>query len=185
MKSFKEFLTESAKTYKFKIRVAGELPEHFVDHMKSNLAKYEVLNLSAGKTTPITEKPLDFPRLQNMEVTHYEVELKYPATSHVLERYLVDNCSIDHSRIIVRGENDPIEAQQEEKDDKPYEALLTTEELGGESAQESVGEGRVMNLLKELEVARKERDINPIESAVKGESKVMDSKENNTAVIGS
>ena len=89
MKSFKEFLTESAKTYKFKVRVAGELPEGFVDHMKANLAKYEVIKLSAGKTTPISERPLDFPRLQNMEVTHYEVELKYPATSQVLAEYLV------------------------------------------------------------------------------------------------
>ena len=184
MKSFKEILTESTKTYKFKIRVAGELPEHFVDHMKANLAKYEVINLSAGKTTPITEKPLDFPQLQNMEVTHYEVELKYPATSHILEHYLVNNCSIPHSHLIVRGENDPVELQQEEKDDKPYEAILTTEELGGESAQESVGNDRVMSLLKELEVARKEREIDPVESAVKGESKVMDDKENSTSVIG-
>ena len=170
MKSFKEFLTESAKTYKFKVRVAGELPEHFVDHMKANLAKYEVINLSAGKTTPITEKPLDFPRLQNMEVTHYEVELKYPATAHILERYLVDNCSIDHSRIIVRGENDPVEAQQEVNDDKPYEALLATQDMGGESAQESVGDSRVMSLLKELEVARKEREIDPMAGAPKGET---------------
>jgi hypothetical protein len=169
MKSFKEFLTESAKTYKFKIRVAGELPEGFADRMKANLAKYEVIKLSAGKRAPISEKPLDFPRLQNMEVTHYEVELKYPATSYILERYLVDNCSIDHSLIIVRGENDPIDAQQEEKEDKPYESLLATEDMGGESAQADVGNDRVMNLLKELEVARKEREIDPMAGAPKGE----------------
>jgi hypothetical protein len=169
MKSFKEFLTESAKTYKFKIRVAGELPEGFVDHMKANLAKYEVIKLSAGKRAPITAKPADFPRLQNMEVTHYEVELTYPVTSHILERYLVDNCSIDHSRLIVRGENDPIEAQQEEKEEKPYESLLTTADMGGESAQAAVGSDRIMSLLKELEVARKEREIDPMEAAPKGE----------------
>ena len=169
MKSFNEFLTESAKTYNFKIRVAGVLPEDFVDHMKSNLEKYEVINLSAGKTTPIMEKPLDFPQLQNMEVTHYEVELKYPVTAHVLEHYLVDNCSVSHSHFIVRGEGDPVEMQQAEKDNKPYEAVLNTEELGGESAQEEVGDARIMSLLKELEVARKERAIDPMEGAPKGE----------------
>jgi hypothetical protein len=171
MKSFKEFLTESAKTYKFKIRVAGELPEGFVDHMKANLAKYEVIKLSAGKRAPITAKPADFPRLQNMEVTHYEVELTYPVTSHILERYLVDNCSIDHSRLIVRSEGDPVEAQQEETaaDNKPYEALLATADMGGESAQADVGGQRIMSLLKELEVARKEREIDPMAGAPKGE----------------
>jgi len=97
MKSFTQFLTESEKTYNFKIRVAGALPEGFVDQMELNLNKFEVVKLSPGKTTPITEKPLDFPQLQNMEVTHYDVELKYPTTSHMLEKYLVDNCSITHS----------------------------------------------------------------------------------------
>ena len=53
MKKFTEFLTESQKTYKFKVRVAGELPEKFEDHMEMNLNKYEVINMSAGKSTPI------------------------------------------------------------------------------------------------------------------------------------
>ena len=172
MKSFNEFLTESAKTYKFKVRVAGELPEGFVDHMKANLAKYEIINLSAGKSTPITERPLDFPNLQNMEVTHYEVELKYPATSQVLTEYLVNSCSVDRGHLIIRGDGDPIEMQQDEAEDsKPYESLLNTEDMGGESAQESVGDGHVMNLLKELEVARKDRTIDPIESVASGETK--------------
>ena len=37
MKKFTEFLTESQKTYKFKVRVAGELPEKFEDHMESSI----------------------------------------------------------------------------------------------------------------------------------------------------
>ena len=68
MKTFAQFLTESEKTYKFFIRVAGEVPEGFVDTMETNLNKYEVVKLSTGKRTPITEKPMDFPQLQNMEV---------------------------------------------------------------------------------------------------------------------
>ena len=185
MKKFTEFLTESQKTYKFKVRVAGELPEKFEDHMETNLNKYEVINMSAGKTTPIMEKPADFPQLQNMEVTTYEVELKYPTTSHILEQYLVQCCGVPHSHIVVRGEFDPIEEQQAEKDDSPYEAKLTTEDMGGESAQESVGGARIMDLLKELEIARKEREIDPMESAPKGESADIKDSENSKAVIGS
>ena len=53
--------------------------------------------------------------------------------------------------------NEPQEEYQEETSSDVYVAKLTVEELEGESAQDSVGENQVMNLLKELEVARKEK----------------------------
>lgn len=184
MKTFKSFLTESEKTYKFFVRVAGDLPEGFVDKMERNLNKYELLKLSAGKRTPIQEKPMDFPQLQNCEVTHYDVELKYPVTSHILEYYLVNCCDISHSHITVRGEHDPIERQQSEKTDEPYESILNTEDMGGESAQQDVAGARVMDLLKELETARKEREIDPMEGAPKGESADISDDVNTKAVVG-
>ena len=185
MKTFAQFLTESEKTYKFFIRVAGEVPEGFEDKMEASLNKYEVKSLSSPKRTPISEKPLDFPQLQNMEVTHWEAELKYPTTAHMLEQYLCAGCDCPHSHLIVRGEFDPIEEQQPPKTDEPYEAKLTTEDMGGESAQQEVGGNRVMDLLKELETARKEREIDPMEGAPTGESKDIGDTENTKAVIGS
>jgi len=184
MKTFKSFLTESEKTYKFFVRVAGDLPEGFVDKMERNLNKYELLKLSAGKRTPIQEKPMDFPQLQNCEVTHYDVELKYPVTSHILEYYLVNCCDISHSHLTVRGEHDPIERQQSEKTDEPYESILNTEDMGGESAQQDVAGARVMDLLKELETARKEREIDPMEGAPKGEGADISDDVNTKAVVG-
>lgn len=185
MKSFSEYLMESKKSYKFKIRVAGELPEGFADKLETNLKKYEVLNLSSGKKTPIQETPMDFPALQNMEVTTYEVELSYPVTSHILEQYLVSNCSVPHSHLNVRGEFDPIEELQKPADESPYETLLDKEDMGGESAQKSAGETRVMDLLKELETARKEREIDPATGVKPGQSKKMDDKQNTKSVVGS
>lgn len=185
MKTFKEFLLESQKTYKFKIRVAGELPEGFESKLKTSLEKFEVINLSSGKRAPITERPLDFPRLQNVEVTTFEAEVKYPTPSAILEKYLVDNCAISHSYITVRGEFDPIEEIQSKEEPTEYTTLLATEDMGGESAQESVGGNRVMELLKELETARKEREIDPMEGAPKGESKDIDEKQNAKSPIGS
>ena len=187
MKNFKDFLTESKKTYKYMIRVAGELPEGFEDKLKVNLKKFDLVNISGPKRTPITEKPLDFPQLQNMEVHHFEAEVNYPTTAHVLERYLVDNCVIDHSHIIVRGENDPVEEQQGEIDEKPYEAKLETEELeqADPDAQKTVGDNRVMELLKELETARKERDNDPAAGAPVGESADIGTDENTKSPVGS
>lgn len=157
MKSFAEYLTESKKTYPFKVGVAGELPEGFEDRMKMGLEKYGLAELKKGKKTPIQERPLDFPHLQNMEVTYFETQLNYPTTVQVLQDYLSDLCSVDRGHLIVRNPNEPQEQYQEAKTDETYETMLTKEDMGGTSAQESVGSNRVMELLKELETARKER----------------------------
>jgi len=186
MKQFVEYLTEAKKTYKFKVRIAGELPENYADRLESALTKYEIVGISAGKKTPISEKPLDFPQLQNMEVTHYDVEVSYPVTAFVLEQYLVTETGVGHSHIIVRGEGDPVESyQQDASEEKPYESFLNTEDLGGESAQSEVGENRVMDLLKELETARKERDIDPVEGIKPGESKDISNEQQTKSPIGS
>lgn len=185
MKTFKELLLESQKTYKFKIRVAGDLPEGFEDRLKTHMKKFEVVNMGAGKRAPITERPLDFPQLQNIEVTTYEVEVKYPTTSHILEQYIVQNCMVPHSHVTVRGEFDPIEEQQSQEEPAEYQTLLTTEDMGGTSDQPNVGSNRVMDLLKELEVARKEREIDPMEGAPVGKSKDIGDKQNTKSPIGS
>jgi len=165
MRSFADILTESKKTYEFKIGIAGELPEGCVDSLETCLEKFSLVNMSTGKKTPIQERPLDFPQLQNMEVTYYDVEVSYPTTTQVLQEYVGRCCGINQSHIIVRGADDPRIEEQEEKQDGPYEPILTKEELEGESGQDAVAGNRVMDLLKELETARKERDHDPAKAA--------------------
>jgi hypothetical protein len=185
MRSFIEILNESKKTYPFKIGVAGVLPEGFADKLETALQKYDVAKMSSGKKTPIQERPLDFPQLQNMEVTYFEVEVNYPTTTQVLQEYVGKCCGIEQSHIIVRNPNEPQERYQAEEKSDTYEPMLTKEDMGGDSAQPSVGTNRVMELLKELEKTRKERDHDSIEGTPKGESKDIDSKENAKSPIGS
>ena len=185
MKSFAQILTESKKTYEFKVGIAGELPEGFQDHMETALQKFKLVSSSAGKKTPIQERPLDFPQLQNMEVTYFEVETEYPTTVQTLQEYLGQCCNISQSHIIVRNPNEPQELYQEMKDDAPYEAMLTKEDMGGETAQDNVAGARVMSLLKELETARKENEHSGAEGAPVGESKDIDDSENTKSTIGS
>lgn len=185
MKSFKDILTESKKTYKFIVRVAGDLPEGFADRLETNLKKFDLVNLSKGKRTPIQERPLDFPKLQNIETHTFETEVNYPTTPQVLENYLTDNCVVPRGHLIVRVPGEPLELTQETKEETPYEAILATEEMGGESAQDKVAGNRVMDLLKELETARKERDVDAINSSPKGKSESMDDKLNTKSPIGS
>jgi hypothetical protein len=185
MRKFTEILIESKKVYEFKIGIAGELPDSCEQTMRSALEKFQIDNMSAGKKTPIQERPLDFPQLQNMEVTYFEVAVNYPTTTQILQEYLGKCCGIDQSYIIVRKPGEPQEQYQQEPEQTEYDVLLTKEDLGGESAQESVAGNRVMDLLKELEVARKERSTDYVGDVPTGEGKDIDNKENSKSAVGS
>jgi hypothetical protein len=184
MKTFVEHLNESKKVYSFKIGIAGDLPENFENMAETALQKYGVIKMTAGKSTPIQERPLDFPQLKNMNVTYYEVDLTYPTTVQVLQEYVGQCCGVKQSHVIVRNPNEPQELYQQETDDSEYVAKLTVEDMGGENGQGNVGTARVMDLLKELETARKERDNNYIGEAPVGESKDIGDVENTKSPIG-
>jgi hypothetical protein len=157
MKTLKEYLLESKKTYSFKIGVAGDLPEGFESKLKMALEKYSIAEFKKIKTTPIQERPLDFPQLENTNVTFFEVSLHYPSTEAILEEYLGSFCDVERSHLIVRNPNAPAEEIKDIKEPETYESILTKEKLEDTSAQNSVGQSRIMDLLKELETARKER----------------------------
>jgi hypothetical protein len=152
--------------------------------METILKKFNVVQMSSGKKTPIQERPLDFPQLQNMEITYFETELEYPTTTQVLQEYVGKCCGIDQAYIIVRNANDPREEYQAMKDDAPYVSKLETEDMGGESAQDNVAGSRVMSLLKELETAQKEDKHSGAEGAPVGESSDITDDENTKAVVG-
>jgi hypothetical protein len=157
MKTLKDYLAESKKTYPFRIGIAGDLPTDVESKLKMALEKYGVVEFKKTKTTPIQERPLDFPRLYNVNVTFYEFGLTYPTTEAILEEYLSSICDVERSHVIVRNPSSPAEQQKDIADPSVYEVMLTKEDMGGPSAQGSVGQSRVMDLLKELETARKDR----------------------------
>jgi len=152
-----QILQESKKTYPFKIGIAGDLPEGLADKLETALQKFVVVKMSNGKKTPIQKRPMDFPALENTHVTYYDAELQYPTTPQILQNYLRTSLSLPESYVIVRNPNEPQEAYQEEKSDKPYEAMLNSEYEVSKDKQKIAGSERVMELLKELEKDRKER----------------------------
>ena len=184
---FENYLAEAKKVYEFKIGVAGEMSESFTDSLEQCLQRYSVASMSAGKKTPIQERPLDFPQLTNTEVTYYEVSLNYPTTPQVLEEYIAQCCGCSRSNVLVRTPGDPIEAYQAPKDDAPYETRLTKEEMeqSDPNAQDTVGSNRVMELLKELETARKENENSPIAEVKAGDSTDITNNENTKSPVGS
>lgn len=177
------YIQTAKKQYEFKIGVAGPIPEGFADTLETALQKFKG-TISPGKKTPIQKRPLDFPQLDNVEITYYEATLDYPTTPQIMREYVGNCCNIDQAHVIVRNVNEPQEAYQDAQQDAPYETKLEAEDMGGESAQEEVGTSRVMSLLAELEKARNERDIDPVDGAPKGESADISTEENTKSVVG-
>ena len=114
MSTFKDYLTESAKSYDYKIKVAGPLADGFSSKMETALQKFEVAKMSAGKSTPIQSLPLDFPALSNESVTIFDVTTNYPASVREMKEYIADYMKISPAHVVVRKPGEPTEEYQEQ-----------------------------------------------------------------------
>lgn len=166
MKTFVEYLTESAdeKKYAFKIKIAGDLPENCEDCMEAALQKYQVSRFTKGKSTPIQENLLDFPNIKNSQMTVFEAEVDYPATSAVITELISSATGISRECIRVRTpqeeSNWEVEHEhdlQKDEDKKASKPLLYQDY---EKTKDPVlaGDKYVSNFLKDLAKSRKDAE---------------------------
>jgi hypothetical protein len=192
MFTFKDYLTESKKTYSFRVKVCGDLPKDFSKQVKDALAKYDPCNVGTVKRTPIQETPLDFPNKKNMAVSIFDVEVNYPANSPAISAVLSDclNCGLDC--IIVRTpaeEAEMIMNMAHMKVPGDGEALLGKDYETNAEAQKVVGQVHVSNFLKELEKlnAERKKEFTKTEKTEKVESTDPDfetPKDSNNSPLG-
>ena len=112
MKTFKEYLSESKKTYSFKVKIAGELPEDFADRLKARINNRSIIQFEALKTTPVQELPLDFPELKNVEVHIFDVMTEYPLTPQEIEAEITEMNCCAVGTFKVRNSQSPSEIEQ-------------------------------------------------------------------------
>mgnify|MGYP001246679665 CR=1 FL=1 len=170
MSTFKQYLTESAKSYDYKIKIAGEPKDIDTNKLETALGKFELAKLSAGKKTPIQTMPLDFPQLSNESVTIWDVTTNYPATSRELQEYLSTYMNIPQTHIVVRKPNEPTEEYQEQMQvasQSEYKNKLQDIEMSDApkvNAEEFHSTKANMSLLKELLKDREEDKDMPKEN---------------------
>ena len=179
MKSFKEYLTESKKTYDFKIKIAGDLPEGADKMMKTALEKYGVEAHKKLASTMVQEHPLDFPQLKNMSVTVFETSLNYPTSQEVLRDYLCDYLDINHQNLKVKKPGEPTEEYQATKTEE-YETKLTDPDYKddpGHKAEDHYGDKYNMTMLKALmdedKGPKEDRQAKPVGGESKDDMKGM------------
>ena len=180
MSTFNQYLTEAAKSYDYKIKVAGELADGFSSRMETALQKFELAKMSSGKKTPIQSVPLDFPALSNETVTIFDVTTNYPCSVIALKEYLADYMNINASMIVVRKPGEPTEEYQDnmEKATKSeYVNKLMDIEMKDSpkvNKDELTGDKYNMSLLKELLKSKSEMAYAEEKPENKGDKKLQD-----------
>jgi hypothetical protein len=91
-KTYYQYLLESEQTYKYRVKVAGGCDNECLKELETKLSKFDLINMSSPKTTPVMEDPLDFPGVKNMEVCMFEIEIAYPAGQDALYD-MIEGCT--------------------------------------------------------------------------------------------
>lgn len=158
MKTFKEYLSESKKMWSFRIKVAGELPEGFQSTVKDRLQKFGCTRFEKTAQTPIQKNAIDFPQLENIEVSMFEVETAYPVTPPEIAN-IIKSCNlIKEEYVLVRYTTEELE--QTVAGEEIGKSLLTDPnytEMSKIKHKDYFGDDFNKSFLKDLEKTAKAR----------------------------
>ena len=155
MKSFRRYLAESIRTYKYKIKVAGQPDSKWLDMFCYNLQKFDPVKITDPKTTPIQKDPYGFPGLENQAVTIIEVEFRYPAIEPMIKQVArMLNYDENLVRMIQANYDESIEAEEEMYANQMKNSpVLSHEEMpdNGKLASKAYGEQYLPEIFKDYE----------------------------------
>jgi len=142
MRSLKQYLAESVRTYRYTIKIAGDVDKNFLDLFKYNLNKFDPVKIDEPKTTPVQKDPYGFPDLQNESITIIKAEFKYPATEPMIQQMAqLLGHNINQVRVITTDYNDSINAESDKYanqiDDEEKKPLLDTPEMADSGKEAS------------------------------------------------
>ena len=100
MKTFAQYLTESERTFDYRIKIVGDLPGDFVKEFKVRLKKFDPVSIGDVKSTPILAKPKDFPAFNNEAVNMMDVVFRYPAIPPQIQQ-IAQLLGLDPDRICI------------------------------------------------------------------------------------
>lgn len=157
MKSFKAYLTESQKTYNFRIRMACEMTSEIESKVKQALEQYKVESVSSPKRLPIQESPL-FPNMGPVEINIFDVSVCYPANDDLIRNVIAECGCCPAANIRVTPTDSPFEAilDGKEMSNPDGKTVLSEPEMKTNSPDtDLVGDARIPSIMKELEETRR------------------------------
>ena len=91
MKTFHQYLAESERTYDYRIKLLGDVPQEFIKNLEEKMAQFDIVKLSRPKTTPVQKLQKDFPGAENESVTFMDVSFRYPAIEPQIKQLAQDD----------------------------------------------------------------------------------------------
>jgi hypothetical protein len=177
MKTFRQYLAEAVKEIPMRIKIAGEVSDQITDTIEAELQRYDVVDISKPQKTIMQEHPLDFgTKIRNAEVFIIDAVVRMPFSAEILRRNLSDKIGIPYDYIVVKSENDPLEAEnqaeydRQQSDPADYEPKIGqdyTEEESKVEGDETFGEKHKENFLKTL-ADNKDKDPDRAQVEVEG-----------------
>lgn len=164
MKSLQKYLTESAKTYEFRLKTAQELSDDQLDMLEKHLRKYDAFDVESPRRTILQRAPLDFYNLGATEVFIIDFKTRLPLSPAMLVNELVQKLGIGEGHIRVRNKLEPAEQQDAESMEsieelsKKVDAMLLDDnysEVKNPKADKFYGEKHKTKFIDELTKARK------------------------------
>jgi hypothetical protein len=123
MKSLKQFIVESQKTYEFKIKLACDSDDLDMDHVEQAVASFDPVEITKPKSLPY-QKSADFPNAPATQIQLITVVTKYPSTPEQIRSLIANKCDIHESNIIVRTAAQDVEFENQQIAEPSGEAVL-------------------------------------------------------------
>jgi hypothetical protein len=119
---------------------------------KYNLNKFDPVEISEPKSTPIQKSPYGFPNLENESVTLIKVEFRYPATEPMIQQ-LAQLCgyNVNMVRMVATHFDDSIDSEQVGyENEMSHSPLLNHTELeqqpGAKEASKAYGDSYLTSI---------------------------------------
>lgn len=130
MKNLTQYLMESEKEYRFRIKLATEPSADMMALLEKSMVKFGLKSLTEPKKTIIQSKPMDFANLSNTELWIMDGVCSYPVTSQILEQFISTVIRVPMNEVRVIGPDHPGEVDQDAlvADREKMEAAKTPEE---------------------------------------------------------
>jgi hypothetical protein len=110
---FKQYIADAQRFYHYRVKTICVLDDHAMDWFERVLLKYDPVDITKPHKTIIQKNPLDFKNVAAAEVWIVDVTTALPASGYVLQKELQLALGIPENYIVVRGENDPIEIEND------------------------------------------------------------------------
>ena len=164
MKSLSHYITESVRTYRFKIKIAADkLEDAQLDGIEQQLQAYKLVNITNPKRLPIQDNPAGFEALGAVTVHSMDAELAYPATDVQVKEAVRLGCKCAGNHIYVGSEaqeQDTVRLDMDEKDGKPI--LMQDYEKADPKAKELYGDENIKIILKDFDSKKRKYEFEVI-----------------------